>query len=367
MLKRILLQLHWLVGISAGVVLAVMGLSGGLYSFADDLIHWIDPGVTRVQVPAHAMLSPKELLERVKLVQPHVSSLTLSSDPGEAARVGVMTPVPGTDRKKFELFYLNPYTAQLLGKPASEEIFRQILDLHRRLMWGDTGKAVIGAATLFLLLLLVSGLYLRWPKIRRLHWRTWLLIDLTQRRRNFIVQLHAVAGTWMFLAYLCAALTGLAWSYDWYRNGLRELSQVTAVRQEKPPSPAQNMADAEGNADLLWVRFNEHVPKYQKMIVLLPSDSAQAVQILYLDSDAPHPYANSRIVIDGRTGQVQQHERYAEKTAGEKLMASLYAIHSGSFFGTVGRSIMMLASLLLPFFLVTGWIMYLQRLRSKRR
>lgn len=366
MFKRILFQLHWLVGISAGTVLAVMGLTGALYSFGDELIHWMDPAITKVDIPAQAILSPKDLLDRVKLHQPNVSSLTLSSDPGEAARVGVMTPVAGTGQRKFELFYLNPYTGELLGKPASEDIFRGILHLHRKLMWGDTGKSMTGASTLLFLFLLLSGVYLRWPKIRRLDWRTWLLIDVTLRRRNLFAQLHAVAGTWMLPAYLCAALTGLAWSYDWYHDGLREISHLAGSRQTKatPLNPSQ--ASAEPNPDLLWATVNAIVPRYKKIIVLLPSNGTQTVQILYLDHDAAHPYANNRMLIDGRTGELQQHERYSEKTLGEKLMSSLYAIHSGHFFGTAGRLIMMLASLLLPFFLLTGWIMYLQRLKSTR-
>ncbi len=169
-------------------------------------------------------------------------------------------------------------------------------------------------------------------------------------------------------------LTSLAWSYDWYRSGLSALAGVSAGgktpsagNQAKPAIRADivtSAAPGEPNLALVWATFSATVPHYQKLILLLPSRPAQPVQILYLDSE--HAYANNRIVIDGVSGALQKHELYADKSAGEKLMASLYAIHSGHFFGVTGRLIMMLASLSLPLFALTGWIMYLQRRRSRR-
>jgi uncharacterized iron-regulated membrane protein len=35
-LKKILFQLHWLLGISAGLVLALMGVTGAAYSFQNE-------------------------------------------------------------------------------------------------------------------------------------------------------------------------------------------------------------------------------------------------------------------------------------------------------------------------------------------
>lgn len=369
MLKRLLFQMHWFSGITAGVVLALMGLTGALYSFEEELIQEIDPHVTRVTPDHRPMLTPADLLARVRKGNPHVSSLTLSGDPQDAARVGFMHPIAGSDKKKFELQYLNPYTGELLGKPASEEFFRSGLNLHRKLMLDDGGKAVTGASTLVFLFLLLSGVYVRWPKTRRLYWRTWLSIDFRNSGRSFLAQLHSVLGIWLFLAYLLIILTGLTWSYGWYRSGLTALVGGSASTKPRPAvsaDMAKPMPAGEINLELVWATFSATVPDYQKLILLLPSAAGQAVQILYLDPEAAHPYANNRIVIDASSGALQKHERYAAKRGGEKLMASLYALHSGHFFGVTGRLIMMLASLCLPLFAVTGWIMYLQRRRSRR-
>jgi sulfite reductase (NADPH) flavoprotein alpha-component len=73
------------------------------------------------------------------------------------------------------------------------------------------------------------------------------------------------------------------------------------------------------------------------------------------------------LAVSATDGTVVRHERYASKRAGEKFMSSIFAIHSGSFFGLAGVIIYMLASLTMPLFTVTGWMMYLGRRQRKKR
>lgn len=49
------------------------------------------------------------------------------------------------------------------------------------------------------------------------------------------------------------------------------------------------------------------------------------------------------------------------------MYASNYNLHTGAYFGLIGVVLWMLASLLMPVFFVTGWILYLQRRRIEGR
>ena len=87
---------------------------------------------------------------------------------------------------------------------------------------------------------------------------------------------------------------------------------------------------------------------------------------MYLAADAPHSRAFDRMSLDTASAAVLQRERYADKSAAQQLLASLFPLHSGEYFGTPGRVLMLLASLAMPLFFVTGWQLYLDRRRQRR-
>jgi sulfite reductase (NADPH) flavoprotein alpha-component len=90
------------------------------------------------------------------------------------------------------------------------------------------------------------------------------------------------------------------------------------------------------------------------------------LEIRYLDINSPHDRAYNRLLLHPLNGEIINYERYAEKTAGAKLIASIYVLHTGTFFGLIGIILLMISSLLLPLFAGTGWQMYLDRRRRER-
>ncbi|GGC80997.1 PepSY-associated TM helix domain-containing protein [Undibacterium terreum] len=377
MLKRFWFQIHWLLGISAGLILALVGATGGLYAFEEEILRLLNPEVTQVHAGPGPRLEPAELLAALKHNRPYVSSLNLSGSATDAARIGFMLPIASSDKKKFELQYVNPYTAELLGKPAGEDFFRFVLKLHRNLVLDEAGQAITGASALVLIFMCLSGLYLRWPKGKawnRHTWRRWLILDLRRQGRSLLAELHAVCATWLLLMYLLAALTGLYWSYGWYHDWINSLAMPSAQTKQvergaagkKRDAPASDAADnRETDLHAVWQAFQSEVASYNKLIMLLPSRPGQAVQVLYVDDHSPHRYANNKLMLDAHSGAILKREPYADKAAGSKFLASIYALHSGSYWGSAGMLLMMLASLALPLFAVTGWMMYLARRKNR--
>jgi sulfite reductase (NADPH) flavoprotein alpha-component len=97
----------------------------------------------------------------------------------------------------------------------------------------------------------------------------------------------------------------------------------------------------------------------------LPTRPAQPVQITYLDADPPHLRALNRIVIDAASGATREHERYADKPTGAKIMSSVYALHTGRFFGMPGVIVLAVASLVMAISGISGWLLYLDRRRTR--
>src|SRR5690606_6796518 len=91
--------------------------------------------------------------------------------------------------------------------------------LHRQLLMGKTGKVITGICCLSYLVILITGLFLWWPKNSKiLRQRLKIKWDAKFKRVNW--DLHAVAGFYSLPLLFLIAFTGLTWSYKWFNNGI---------------------------------------------------------------------------------------------------------------------------------------------------
>nr|WP_245729787.1 sulfite reductase flavoprotein subunit alpha [Pseudomonas benzenivorans] len=365
-MKKTLFQLHWLFGISAGLILALMGVTGAAYSFQDELLRALNPELLRVEVQASGVLSPAVLVPRIEAAsQQRVVRLGVEAAADRAGRVSFAPPA---GERRGQSRYFDPYTGELLGEPRGQGFFELMLELHRFLALGDFGKQVTAASTLALLFFCLSGLYLRWPR-RVASWRAWLSLDWAKRGRAFNWDLHAVAGTWCLAFYLCAALTGLYWSYDWYRDGLTRLLGDQPAGEQRgrrgPPPGGGEVPEVDYRA--LWEGIQVGAgPRLSAYNLRLPPVAGQPATLFYLRDDAPHERAFNELALDPLSGELKRHQVYADQSFGDQLLTSIYALHVGSYFGLPGRLLMTLASLAMPLFAITGWLLYLDRRRKQR-
>jgi len=373
--KKILFQLHWFFGISAGLVLSVMGISGALYSFEGEILRALNPDTLQVEANGRALLTPAQMVQRIEQTSgDKVAGFSVDGIENRAAQV-FFAPPSGERRGASRWF--DPYSGELLGEPRGQVFFRFVLQLHRWLAMGeigqlDLGRSITGFSTLALIFFCLSGLYLRWPRHAR-SIRAWLTFDWAKKGRSFNWDLHAVAGTWVLLFYLLFALTGLYWSYDWYRDGLTWLlSDTPAAGQEQREGNANRggerapQATVPVNYDSLWRGLQQATGGAPARWFLRGSQPGRPFSLSYQLADAPHPRAFNQLQIDAQTGQILSHERYADKSIKAQLLSSVYVLHTGEFFGLIGRILMMLASLAMPLFFITGWLLYLDRRRKKR-
>ncbi|VVO36702.1 sulfite reductase flavoprotein subunit alpha [Pseudomonas fluorescens] len=367
MLKKTLFQLHWFFGISAGLVLALMGITGATVSFQDELLSVLNPTVLQVEKQVAGVLPPAELVEKIEGASgKKVAMIWVETDSGKAARVS-FTPPPG--ERRGEMRYFNPYTAEFMGDAVGQDFFGFMLQLHRFLAMGDTGRQITGACTLILVFFCLSGLYLRWPRQWN-SWRAWLTLDWKKKGRSFNWDLHSVAGTWCLVFYLLAALTGLSWSYEWYSKGLTRLlsdsPQNERVRGGRGPAPAGPAPTADYAA--MWSSiYSAAGPALSAYNIRMPPVAGQPATVFYLLNSSPHDRALNQISLDPATGIVKRHDRYSDKSLKAQLLTSIYALHVGSYFGIVGRIILTLSALTMPLFFVTGWLLYLDRRRKKKQ
>jgi sulfite reductase (NADPH) flavoprotein alpha-component len=373
--RKALFQLHWIFGITVGIVLAIVGATGAILSFEQQIVASLARDGRQVEANGRTRLAPAELLTRVAANEPqkHITGFNITREPNDTVRV---TFAPREQR------YVDPYTGALLpaASGGAETFFRNVRQLHRWLMLGelgdrDIGRQIVGASTLLLIFMALTGLYLRWPRgpaARR--FKTWLVPDLRLKGRAFLWNLHSVIGTWVLPVYLVIALTGLQWSYEWYRDGLYSIAGVERpAGGEGGPREGRGggQREARDAADIpafarAWETFSQEAAGFTSVNVNLATAPGRPLEFRYLDARPSHERAFNTLAID-KEGRVSRAERYRDKKLSAQLVSSIFPLHSGSYFGLAGVIVFLIASLAMPLFAVTGWMMYLGRRAPRAR
>jgi sulfite reductase (NADPH) flavoprotein alpha-component len=419
MFKKTFFQIHWFLGITAGLILSLMGVTGAIYSYEQQILKWINQDSYVVQAENREKLTPAEIYQHFIKIQPDtkVNSITVAASPTASSTVNI---VKEGERRGYNLM-VNPYTAAELPAIKGREFFAFIQQLHRNLTVGPVGKQITGACTLMLIFFVLSGLYLRWPKRHSV--KQWLAVKPQLKGRNFIWDLHAVVGTWVIIFYLIFACTGLYWSYGWWRDGMFKVLGVERAQptmQKSETSPPQNALSAsenrgprtegtsrsEGEARAergprntgemrseqgargegrsskeegmqpeqisqalvqSWTGFNQKFSQnYSSVTFNLPKKADGEMQLVFVDADIQHERARNNATYNYQTSEFTEVKLYEDKKLNEKIMSSMLPVHRGSFFGPVYQFIAMLASLAMPLFFVTGWMLYLKRRKQKK-
>lgn len=401
MFKKIWFYIHWFLGLVAGIILLVVGLTGSILSFEKEILHLMNQKSYFVQVSDSERLSPDALLNSFKEKMPEakISSMTLFLNPKASAVIAVQSPNAqgqsgghgGGHGKNTISHFVNPYTGEILPQAKGVEFFRIVLDLHRRLMAGAVGKQIVAASTVALIILSLTGVYLYWGSIRR-SLKSSLSINFKVKGRGFLYKLHSASGLWMLPFLLLISLTGLFWSYEWYNEALYKIAGVekpkknmnqqqtkvqdkdrpmvdesipnkpSGERGEKGSRGAEALSGLAGqNITRAWNVFNSSVGHSYESATLRMPISGTKYDFSYLDKDAQHTRTRNSLFVDIKEGKVLSHTRYDEKRINEKIMVSMLPLHSGEYFGIIGRIWVFLASNGMLLFGITGLMLYLDR------
>jgi len=115
-----------------------------------------------------------------------------------------------------------------------------------------------------------------------------------------------------------------------------------------------------------WEIFSREVPTFASVNINLAAGPHRPLEFRYLDVQPSHERAFNTLAID-QAGRVSKSERYQDKKLAAQLVSSIFPLHSGSYFGLAGVIVFLIASLAMPLFAVTGWLMYLRRRAPRAR
>lgn len=364
-------DLHLWLGIASSLILFIVCLSGTIYTFKSEIQYLLEPSRYKIE-SQQSVLQVTDLVHSVQdKVEGNVVGITISNKKTEPYMFSV---AKREEKGRPEQVSVNQYTGEIVGagKPAASEFFTSVMKLHRWLLLEDSiGRPIVGIATLIFLFLCISGLILWLPKKIK-GWKSFkpgFKIKFNAKWKRINHDLHNALGFYTLLFVIIMALTGLCWSFDWYRDGASKLigGKIFGARNEEKPSSELPQLDAKTITleEALAIANRELPFEARKITISLPKGENGSFEINKNDAKRFNETATDRVFIDQYSGGIIRKDIFSDKTVGEQLASSIKALHLGDIYGLFSKIIYFIVCLIATTLPITGIFIWLNKRKKK--
>jgi uncharacterized iron-regulated membrane protein len=356
---------HLWLGLTAGLVFAVAGITGAILVF-----------YTEADRAAHSELRRLDAAPPVTAYEPVLRALQAHAPdrPGawriEVTGRGGAVPVryynpPETAGRGFAplMLWVDPGRGEVVREAFwGEYVTTWIYDLHYALLLGDLGKTLMAVIGVLVLVLLVGGTWQWWPARGKLRSALTLKPAASPQRR--IYDLHKVAGIYGLLQLVVLTATGVVLGApQWVRPGLAAFGPLyEAPELHSTVSPGAPRI----SVDAAVVRAQAVFPQAELAWIETPSGAAGVYRInLQQPGEPSRRFPRTNVWLDQYSGRVLAVRDPRLDPAGDKLLNWMHAIHNGEAAGLAGRLLAAFSGLGAASLFATGVVRFLHKRRAR--
>jgi uncharacterized iron-regulated membrane protein len=380
--KYVMGILHLWLGLLSSLIIFVVCLTGTLYVFRNQILDLYNSN--KVYVKAEGNTIPLDSL-RKQFTDKNLDITTLVI-PANPKKSLVITYTDQTT-KISKTHYFNPYTGAELGAAdrGLDSFFAVVLDIHKNILLSNTGKQIVGVATLIFCFMLLSGFVLWLPKKWK-NLKDGLRIKWKAKFYRVNYDLHNTLGFYALLMLFFIAITGLYVTYPWMKStlivSLGGEPVLTAGAGEKANEAASNafadllqkmvnkQEDIQTTQDVrpisldsITMLTNRHLNYEATTLIQLPDDQNPWYSIQKINTQnwlgAQLP---DHITFD-KTGQLKTLELFADKPLHKQFIEISKPLHTGEIMGLPSAILYFLAALIGCMLPVTGFIIWWKKVK----
>lgn len=399
-MRKIFRNIHLWLSVPFGILITLICFSGAALVFEKEVMELCHRELYFVKKVEAAPLPMEQLMTKVAATLPDSVSVTgvnISSDPERAYQVTLSKPRRAS-------MYVDQYTGEIMGKYERAPFFNFMFRIHRWLLdsmkqdggifWG---KMIVGTSTLMFVFVLISGIVVWWPRTRKAL-KNSLKIVANKGWRRFWYDLHVAGGMYALVFLLAMALTGLTWSFQWYRTGFYKTfgvevqpsmghgnaaANATAKggkrekspegrsgrpgnRGEKPEGRGEHSESRERrkrspytNWQQIYEQLAEANPDYKLISI---SDGSASVALPRFGNQR----GTDRYKFNPRNGEITETTLYKDLDNSGKIRGWIYSVHVGSWGGMLTRILTFIAALVGASLPLTGYYLWIRRLMKRK-
>lgn len=348
--NRLIFNIHLLLTFLAFLPLFIMSISGSIVAYRAEIEEIINRNLFEVKVS-----EKKENLSEI------LANLKAKNGDFEIRNIDInkegIYHIYTQGKSGRNAYFANPYNGEIYDDIGFKAMFVALM-FHRNLglsllenkTASTIGKHIVAISSISLALLILSGIWLYLPLIKKNFLKS-LMFKITLKGRAFWYQIHASLGLWTAILLLIMSISGLFWSYGFVREGINAIFGVkTEQRVVKNIKNDVNFSDFDRAVLALNADFDK------------ATIASNAKNLSYKKSGKNFNFLlenNGTLTALNKT----ENSGKMDARAVSKLMLS---IHQGDIFGEVGRALFFISCLLINLFIISGFVMLFRRINPKK-
>jgi uncharacterized iron-regulated membrane protein len=384
-LYRRIWRWHFFAGLFVVPFAVILAVTGAIYLFANEIENRIDNHIFTRAAPTNIILHADELIERA-ISADDGSQLVRYIVPAEgdpAARVRIRTE---TGQR---LLWVDRSTGEVLHDTKVQSRFLStVARIHSTVLAGDLGNRAVELAASLMIILIITGAWLHWPRGRS--FVSALIPQFSVSGRTFWKSLHGSVGMIAGVVILSLLITGLPWTGVWGKqfSKARDVMGWTGQQVSTPleSSPRPDQISAQGDGLKLWSTDGDDgevtvtsisesgsaTPKSAAWIIEAVADENLVPPVWVLPPRGDNGVWSVRsmpnirhqrqtIHFDQWTGEEIMRVGFADYHPVEKAMGHGLSFHEGALFGVWNQILGVLAALSVLTLSIAGTIAWLKR------
>ncbi len=358
-IHRTIWRWHFYAGLFVIPLILILAVTGAIYLFKPQIEAWEESAWKGFATTGS--VTPNAQVEAAMAAHPRArfAHYRLPRAPGHAAMVHL-----GDGERMLDVF-VSPQGKVLASLDAENRIAAFIRRVHGSLLIGEPGSWMVELAASWAFVMLLTGLYLWWPRGGGLAGVLWP--RLLRGRRLFWRDLHAVTGFWVAGLALVLLVSALPWTSVWgegFSVVREELKMLGGKRDWKVHSGhdhdamMQRMAAGKPLPSLSQIVDRARRERLPYPVLVEPPGEDMVWTVKSASQNLP---ANRTITYDMASGAELSRTGFADKHPIDQAVLYGIAWHEGHLFGWVNQLIGLLTAIALMAMVVSGFVMWRRR------
>ena len=225
--------------------------------------------------------------------------------------------------------FVDPSNGKVLGKiNVSETDMHKVRKLHGELLLGSFGTKIVELVASWMFVLIISGVYLFWPRKRGL--KGLFTIRLKKSKRIFFRDAHTVLGFWFSILIVVILMGGFPWT-DVFGSGYKWVQKNT---DSGFPSTWQGQGLTSKETSLKPLSLDEMIQKAQALNLVgeVSLNFPKSLKGVYTVTNQTTRLSEMKSIhLNQYTGNVIQQHSWSDIGIMMKARLWLMAFHQGKF------------------------------------